>query len=101
MITSAMKRSGALLLVGLLVLTGCASAYVLKLTNGTQITTPSKPRLENGVYYFKDAKGQQQSVLAARVREVAPASVAKAEDKPQPVKMKSDKKRKWYMLWLG
>jgi hypothetical protein len=53
------------------------------------------------VYYFKDAKGQQQSVLAARVREVAPASVAKAEDKPQPVMMKSDKKRKWYLLWLG
>jgi hypothetical protein len=40
-------------------------------------------------------------VMAASVREIAPASVAEAENKAQPVKMKSEKKRKWYLLWLG
>jgi len=96
-----MKTPSLPLLIGLIALTGCASPYVLKLTNGTQIVTPGKPRLKDGVYYFKDAKGDEQSVLAARVREVAPASMAEAENKSQPVKMKSDTKRKWYLLWLG
>ena len=96
-----MKTPRLPLLIALMVLTGCASAYVLKLTNGTQIVTPGKPRLKDGVYYFKDAKGEEQSVLAARVREVAPASMAEVENKSQPVKMKSDQKRKWYFLWLG
>ena len=86
------------LLISLVVLTGCASPHIMKLTNGAQIVTPGKPRLKDGVYYFKDAKGEEQSVLAARVREVAPASMA---DKPQPAKLKSDKKRKWYFLWLA
>ena len=96
-----MKTPALPLLIGLIALTGCASSYVMKLTNGAQIVTPGKPRLKDGVYYFKDAKGEQQFVLAARVREVAPASMAATENKSQPVKMKSDKKRKWYLLWLG
>jgi len=95
------KTPFLLSLTAVILLTGCATSYVLKLTNGSQITTPAKPQLKDGVYYFKDAKGQEQSVLAARVREVAPASLAEAENKSQPVKMKSDKKRKWYLLWLG
>ncbi len=96
-----MKTPVLLSTIALIALTGCATPYVLKLTNGSEITTPARPRLKDGVYYFKDANGQEHSVLAARVREVAPASMAKAEDKSQPVKMKSDKKRKWYLLWLG
>jgi hypothetical protein len=90
-----------LLLIGLIVLTGCAHSYVLRLTNGSQITTASKPHLKDGAYYFKDAKGEEQWVMAASVREVAPASVAEAENKSQPAKLKSNKKRKWYLLWLG
>ncbi len=96
-----MKTPVLLSTIALIALTGCATPYVLKLTNGSEITTPARPRLKDGVYYFKDAKGQEHSVLAARVREVAPASVAEAENKSQPVKVKSDKKRKWYLLWLG
>jgi len=40
-------------------------------------------------------------VAAARVREIAPASVAEREDKPKPMKTESLKKRKWYLLWLA
>ncbi len=96
-----MKALRLLLFIGLGVLTGCAHSYVLRLTNGSQITTASKPHLKDGAYCFKDAKGRQQAVMAASVSEIAPASVAKAENKVQPTKMNSEKKRKWYLLWLG
>jgi hypothetical protein len=95
------KTPSFCLLIGLLVLTGCATPYVLRLTNGSEILTPGKPQLKGGIYYFKDANGERHAVMAASVREIAPASMVKAEDKSQPVKMKSDKKRKWYLLWLG
>ena len=96
-----MRTPALSLLIGLIVLTGCARSYVMRLTNGSQIVSPGKPQLKNGVYYFKDAKGEPQAVMAASVREIAPASVAEAENKAQPVKMKAEKKRKWYLLWLG
>ena len=53
------------------------------------------------MYYFKDAKGEEHSVAAGRVREIAPASVAAKENKPQPLKSEPTKKRKWYLLWLA
>jgi hypothetical protein len=98
---SAMKRPLLPVLVGLIALTGCAQHYVMKLSNGAQITTATKPRLKEGCYCFKDAKGDEHFVPVARVREIAPASTAKREDKPQPVKGGPPSKRKWYLLWLG
>lgn len=96
-----MNKRALSLLIGLIVLTGCAHQYVMNLDGGVQITTASKPKLKEGVFYFKDAKGEEHAVAAARVREVAPASVAEQEDKPKPVKSDSPKKRKWYLLWLA
>ena len=88
------------LLLSLVLLTGCARHYVLKLSNGSEITTATKPKLKEGNYHFKDAKGEEQVLAAGRVREMAPASMAKRESKPQPVKG-PPKKRKWYYLWLA
>ena len=68
----------ALLLLPLL-LTGCARNYVITMNNGSRVTTRSKPKLQDGSYVFKDAKGQPAQVSAARVREIAPASMAKEE----------------------
>ena len=95
-----MKKAALPLLIGLVALAGCAHHYVLRLTNGSDITTATKPRLKEGVYHFKDAKGEEHFVSQARVREVAPASVVKRDDKPQSVKDGMPKKRKWYLLWL-
>ncbi len=55
---------------------GCARRYVMTMNNGTQTTAKGKPKLEQGVYKFKDVTGQEQSVSAGRVREIAPASMA-------------------------
>jgi len=64
-------------IAALLILTGCAQHYVLTLSDGERIRTGSKPRLERGFYYFKDASGHDaRPVFAGRVREVAPASMA-------------------------
>jgi hypothetical protein len=63
------------LLLGLLLLCGCARRYVITVTNGTQMTTLGKPRLENGAYYFKDIQGVDSHIPATRVREIAPASM--------------------------
>lgn len=96
-----MNRALLPVLIGLIALTGCAHHYVIRLDNGTEITTASKPKLSEGAYSFKDAKGQEQFVAAGRVREVAPASVAARENKAKPFKSEPPKKRKWYLLWLA
>ena len=96
-----MKKAALPLVLGLIALTGCAHHYVMKLSNGTEITTASKPKLKDGVYYFKDAKGDEHSMTAGRVREGAPSAVAERENKPPTSKVGSPKKKKWYLLWLG
>ena len=96
-----MKKASLPLIIGLIALTGCASHYVIRLDNNSEITTATKPKLRDQVYYFKDAKGQEQSVPKFRVRELAPAPMAAREDKPQHVQVQQKKKRKWYLLWLA
>jgi hypothetical protein len=74
-----MKRFLPALLSLSVLLTGCARSYVITMNNGTRVTTQGKPKLQGGNYVFKDATGQRVQVPAGRVREVAPASMAKEE----------------------
>jgi hypothetical protein len=80
--TNAMKRIFWLVLLVATVACGCARRYVITLNNGNTITTLGKPRLEGGVFVFKDASGRWSSVPAGRVREVAPRSMAGGSDRP-------------------
>jgi hypothetical protein len=97
-----MKKSLLSLLAGLIVLTGCAHHYVLRLNSGSEILTASKPKLKDGVYEFKDARGEEHLVPVGRVREIAPASIAQREDRPRPMKVEPPPTKKhWYLLWLG
>jgi hypothetical protein len=98
---STMKKAALPLFIGVIVLTGCAHHYVMKLSSGAEITTATKPRLKDGVYHFKDAKGEEHFVPMARVRVVEPASAAAQENQPRPVQSSPVKKRKWYLLWLA
>jgi len=74
-----MKRLLPLLLLLSVLLTGCARNYVITMSNGSRVTTKGKPKLQDGIYVFKDFRGQPGQVPAGRVREIAPASMAKEE----------------------
>ena len=86
--------------VGTIVLSGCVHPYVVKLSNGMQITTPHKPKLKDGAYQYTDSKGMAVSIPAGRVREIEPASMAEEEKRPLSTPQ-PHKKRHWYLLWLG
>ena len=94
------RPSLIILMLGCVTLCGCARHYVVKLSNGSEFDTRSKPKLVDGSYHFKDALGRDSSIPASRVVEVAPASMAHEAEKtftpPKP-----PKKRHWYFLWLG
>jgi hypothetical protein len=94
-----MNRLALPLLIGLLALNGCASQYAMKLNNGTEITTASKPKLKGGFYTYKDAQGKEHKMSASRVQEIEPASFAAKEKQAKPTKVKT--KRKWYYFWLA
>jgi len=70
-----MKPLLTLALFATLLLAGCARHYTITLNSGSRITTLGKPRLQNGHYVFKDAKGQPGSVPAGRVQEVSPSNM--------------------------
>jgi hypothetical protein len=88
-----------LLVFGFLILTGCASEYVMTLNNGVKLTTPRKPVLKQGRYYYKDAQGKEQFVPEGRVRQIEPASMAKEDESKmefKPSKGGEQKKKHWY-----
>jgi hypothetical protein len=89
----AMNKLTLVFLIGLLTMCGCAHQYVIKLNNGAQIVTASKPKSKGNSYYFKDAKGREHLIPMGRVSEIEPASMVRSDYSPiaQPVK-----KKHWY-----
>jgi hypothetical protein len=73
----ALKRTALILLSGLLILSGCASRYVITLHNGRSYTAMGKPRLDKtkNRYVFKDPAGEQHEVSPLSVREISPESM--------------------------
>ncbi len=85
----AMKKLVLPIALSLFVTCGCAHHYVMKLNNGMQIVTASKPRPKGGYYYYKDALGRENAIPQGRVLVIEPASMAKEETprfKPTPEK---------------
>jgi hypothetical protein len=95
------KRKLALtLLVSLAVLCGCAHQYLMKLSNGDQIISLSKPKLQGTSYHFTDGEGVECVIPQGRVAKIETVSVVKEEKKPlSPAKPK--KPKHWYFLWLA
>jgi hypothetical protein len=68
------------LLLGILLssalLTGCASQYVVVLTNGQRVVAVYKPKLDrkNLAFVFTDVNGRTNSIPSIYVRAIAPAS---------------------------
>jgi hypothetical protein len=87
-----MKKTWPLLLA--LSLCGCAHQYVMKLTNGTEITAAGKPKLKGAVYYYNGPHGETQAVQQSRVLEIEPESMAQEEKKK--FKVSEPYKKHWY-----
>jgi len=89
-----------MLLAGLVGLCGCVHEYLLKLGDGSQIISLSKPRLQGTNYYFTDATGSASVVPRSRVVKIRAVSLEKQEQKPAPA-YKPKKRKHWYFLWLA
>ncbi len=77
------------LAVSVLLWTGCARHYAMRLNTGALVTTSSKPKLKNGYYVYKDASGRENAVWQGRVAEIGPASQMSKEGsqfRPQPAR---------------
>ena len=72
---------------------GCANQYIMKLTNGAQVTSPNKPKLKGSYYYYKGPHGEEQVIPQSRVLEIEPASMAREENK---IKVSEPRKKHWY-----
>jgi len=88
------------LLVGLAVLCGCAHEYLIKISNGDQVISLSKPKLQETLYHFTDEMGQQHVIPQSRVVKIESISVVKEQQKPSPP-AKPKKPKHWYFLWLA
>lgn len=72
MITSRLFRAALPALF--LAVTGCRSSYVIETTSGSKIITASRPRLKEGFYVYRDARGDEQRISRMRVSEIGPAT---------------------------
>ena len=54
--------------------TGCANHYVMRLNNGSEITTRNRPKLDKkeNVYRYKNADGKKAFMPAVRVSHIEP-----------------------------
>ena len=88
------------LLVSLAVLCGCAHQYLMKLSNGDQIISLSKPKLQGKTYHFTSGEGAECVIPQSRVVKIETVSVVKQEEKPIPP-TQPKKPKHWYFLWLA
>ena len=102
MCASRIKRKlASSLLVSLAVLCGCAHQYLIKIDNGDQIISASKPRLQGTHYHFTDDTGMECVMPQSRVVKIKTLSAVK-EEKEKPLSPVPPKKPKhWYLLWLA
>jgi len=93
----------AVLLLSLAGLCGCAHEYLLKLDNGDQILSVSKPQLQGASYHFTDQMGGKHIIPQSRVAKIRAVSVVPEEEKSAaPDSLANPKKPKhWYFLWLA
>jgi len=102
MCASRIKRKLAwTLLVSLAVLCGCAHQYLMKISNGDQIISASKPKLQGTGYHFTDDTGVKHVIPQSRVEKIESISVVKQEEEKPLSPAKPKKPKHWYFLWLA
>jgi hypothetical protein len=88
------------LLVSLVVLCGCAHHYLMKLSNGDQTISVSKPKLQGTNYLFTGTDGVGYVIPRSRVAKIKTISAVKQEERPSSPP-KPNKPKHWYFLWLA
>jgi hypothetical protein len=94
------RKLASTLLLSLAVLCGCAHQYLMKLSNGDQIVSLSKPKSKGTSYLFTDVSGTEHVIAQSRVLKIEPVTPAKEEEKPSPPP-RPKKPKHWYFLWLA
>ena len=91
------------LLVGLVGLCGCAHQYLMKLSDGDQIISASKPRLQGTSYHFTDGAGARYVIPQSRVVKIRAVTVVNQRQEPAslPSPVQPTKPKHWYFLWLA
>ena len=92
------------LLAGLVGLCGCVHhQYLMALSDGVQVLSLTRPKLQGTNCYFTDSTGVASRVSRSRVVKIRAVSPVKEEAKPaspaSPVQPK--KPKHWYFLWLA
>ena len=101
MVTTKIRRALTLtLLVSLATLCGCAHRYLMKLSNGDQMISVSKPKLEGTNYHFTSDAGTECVIPKRRVVKIETGAVVE-EEKKSAAPAGPRKARHWYYLWLG
>ena len=99
--TTRTKRALTLtLLVSLTALCGCAHRYLMKLSNGDQMISVSKPKLKGTNYHFRSEAGTECVIPKSRVVKIETGAVVEEENKTS-APSGPKKARRWYLLWLG
>jgi len=95
------KRELALtLLVSMAGLCGCAHHYLMKLSNGDQTISLTKPKLQGTNYHFTGGDRVECVIPRSRVVKIKAISAIEEQEKPlSPAKPKTPKH--WYFLWLA
>jgi hypothetical protein len=89
-----------ILLIALTALSGCAHHYLIKLTNGDQMISFSKPKVKNGSYHFRDEGGYERVIPRSRVAKIETGAAVEEQKKPTTPSTPK-KSRHWYFLWLA
>jgi hypothetical protein len=88
------------LLVSLVVLCGCAHHYLMKLSDGDQTISVSKPILQGTNYLFTGTDGVGYMVPRSRVVKIKTISADDQEKRPLSPP-KPHRPKHWYFLWLA
>jgi hypothetical protein len=72
----------------------------MKLSNGDQMISVSKPKLKGANYHFKSEGGTECVIPKSRVVKIETGAVLE-EEKKAAAPTGPKKARHWYLLWLG
>ena len=94
----------AWMLAGALVfLCGCGHQYLMKLSNGDQIISSSRPKLQGTNYHFTDDNRAHYVIPKSRVAKIRAVKMVTEEKAPAtpPPAVNQPKPKHWYFLWLA